>query len=67
MCGAAYSGRRDANENKIAIFIAAAGLSLLAFEQTDAREAADIRAHLRRVATPLGPHDVLIAAPARHW
>ena len=40
-------------------------LTLLPFEEADAREAADIRAHLRRLATPIGPYDVLIAAQAR--
>jgi tRNA(fMet)-specific endonuclease VapC len=65
MCGAAYSERREANEDKIALFIVAGRLTLLPFEEADAREAADIRAHLRRLATPIGPYDVLIAAQAR--
>ena len=38
---------------------------MLPFEAADAREAADIRAHLKRTATPIGPFDVLIAAQAR--
>lgn len=65
MYGAAHSARRKANEDKIALFIASGGLTLLPFEEADAREAADIRAHLRRLATPIGPYDVLIAAQAR--
>jgi tRNA(fMet)-specific endonuclease VapC len=65
MYGAAASERRKANEDKIALFIASGGLAILPFEEADAREAADIRAHLRRVATPIGPFDVLIAAQAR--
>ncbi len=65
MDGAARSERRKANEDKIALFIASGGLTLLPFEEADAREAADIRAHLRRLATPIGPYDVLIAAQAR--
>lgn len=65
MYGAAYSERRKANEEKIALFIAAGGLTLLPFEEADAREAADIRAHLRRLATPIGPYDLLIAGQAR--
>ncbi len=65
MYGAAASERREANENKIAIFIASARLSLLPFEAEDAREAADIRAHLKRAGAPVGPYDVLIAAQAR--
>ena len=31
-------------------------LTLLPFEEADSREAADIRAHLRRLATPIGPY-----------
>jgi tRNA(fMet)-specific endonuclease VapC len=65
MYGAAHSERRGANENKIALFIASGGLTLLPFEQADAREVADIRAHLRRQATPIGPYDALIAGQAR--
>ena len=34
------------------------------FDEADASEAADIRAHLRRRGTPIGPFDVLIAAQA---
>ena len=65
MHGAAHSQRRGANENKIALFIASGGLEILPFEQADARDAADIRAYLRRKATPIGPYDVLIAGQAR--
>jgi len=65
MQGAAASKRRKANENKIALFIASGGIALLPFEAADAVEAADIRAHLKRAAKPIGPYDVLIAAQAR--
>jgi tRNA(fMet)-specific endonuclease VapC len=65
MYGAAHSERRRANEEKIALFVASGGLRLLAFEEPDAREAADIRAHLRRQGTPIGPYDLLIAGQAR--
>lgn len=65
MYGAAASERRKANEDKIALFVASGGLSLLPFAAGDADEAADIRAHLKRAATPIGPYDVLIAAQAR--
>jgi tRNA(fMet)-specific endonuclease VapC len=65
MYGAAASERRKANQDKIAIFIASGRLSLLPFEAEDAREAADIRAHLKRTGAPIGPYDVLIAAQAR--
>jgi len=65
MYGAANSDGRQANEEKIALFIAAGGLTLLPFEEADAREAAEIRAQLCRKATPIGPYDVLIAGHAR--
>ncbi len=65
MYGAAHSERRQANESKIALFIASGGLKLLDFEEADAREAADIRAHLRELGKPIGPYDVLIAGHAR--
>lgn len=65
MYGAAASRRRKANEDKIALFIAAGDIALLPFEAADVHEAADIRAHLKRAARPIGPYDVLIAAQAR--
>jgi tRNA(fMet)-specific endonuclease VapC len=65
MYGAAASARRRENEEKIAVFIASGGLTLLPFEEQDARQAADIRAYLRKLGAPIGPYDVLIAAQAR--
>jgi tRNA(fMet)-specific endonuclease VapC len=65
MYGAANSERRQANEDKIALFIAAGRLELAPFKAQDAREAAEIRAFLRRQGTPIDPYDVLIAAQAR--
>lgn len=65
MYGAAASARRRENEEKIAVFIASGGLTLLPFEEPDARAAADIRAYLRKLGAPIGPYDVLIAAQAR--
>ena len=65
MFGAANSAHRQANEDKVAIFIAAGTIALSAFAEADARESADIRAHLKRLGTPIGPYDVLIAAQAR--
>ena len=59
----AAQGRQT--ESEIALFIVAGRLTLLPFEEADAREAADIRAHLRRLARPIGHYDVLIAAQAR--
>ncbi len=65
MYGAARSERREANEEKIALFVASAGIDLVAFDEADAAEAADIRAYLRRIGAPIGPYDVLIAGQAR--
>lgn len=65
MYGAAASERRKENEDKIALFIAGGGFVLLPFDEADAREAAMIRAHLRRLGTPIGPYDTFIAAQAR--
>jgi tRNA(fMet)-specific endonuclease VapC len=65
MYGAAASARRRANEDGVALFIASSTIALLPFEEADAREAADIRAQLRRIGAPIGPYDVLIAAQAR--
>jgi tRNA(fMet)-specific endonuclease VapC len=63
--GAAASERRRQNEEKLALFIASGGIELLAFDEDDAREAGDIRARFRRIGTPIGPYDLLIAAQAR--
>jgi tRNA(fMet)-specific endonuclease VapC len=64
MYGAAHSARRQANEDKIALFVAGARIALLPFAESDAAMAAHIRAHLRHSAAPIGPYDVLIAAQA---
>lgn len=65
MYGAAASKRRKDNEDKVALFIASGDIALLPFDSADAVEAADIRAHLKRTAKPIGPYDLLIAAQAR--
>jgi tRNA(fMet)-specific endonuclease VapC len=41
------------------------GIEVLPFEPEDAAHAGDIRAHLERQGTPIGPYDILIAAQAR--
>lgn len=65
MYGAAVSARRSANENKIAVFLAMGRAVLFPFEDEDARQASDIRAHLKQLGLPIGPYDLLIAAQAR--
>jgi tRNA(fMet)-specific endonuclease VapC len=58
------SDRRARNEERLAVFLSAP-IAILPFDAEDAREAGDIRAHLARAGTPIGPYDVLIAAQAR--
>ena len=38
---------------------------VLEFDQEDARQAGEVRAHLASKGTPIGPYDVLIAGQAR--
>jgi tRNA(fMet)-specific endonuclease VapC len=65
MYGAANSARKQENQEKVSVFVAAGSFILLDLAEQDAREAADIRAHLKRQGQPIGPYDVLIAAQAR--
>lgn len=65
MYGAANSARKQENQEKVSVFVAAGNFILLDLAEQDAREAADIRAHLKRQGEPIGPYDVLIAAQAR--
>ena len=62
--GIANSARPDANRAILDTFLHAP-IETPSFDNEDAIEAADIRAHLRRQGTPIGPYDVLIAAQAR--
>jgi len=64
MLGAAASERRKGNEEKIAVLVAS-GIEILPFDVDDAGHAGDNRAHLKRIGTPIGPYDALIAAQAR--
>jgi tRNA(fMet)-specific endonuclease VapC len=62
--GVAKSDRRSANEERLAVFLTAP-IAILPFDADDAREAGEIRAHLSKEGTPIGPYDLLIAAQAR--
>jgi tRNA(fMet)-specific endonuclease VapC len=62
--GVSKSAQSGPNEARILRFMAGP-VSILHFDENDAREAGDIRAHLERRGTPIGPYDVLIAAQAR--
>jgi len=61
----ANSARREANVQKLEAFVAGANLAILTFDQHDAAESGDIRAHLKQLGVPIGPYDVLIAVAAR--
>ncbi|MEQ1866463.1 MAG: type II toxin-antitoxin system VapC family toxin [Micropepsaceae bacterium] len=58
------SGRVRENRKRLAIFFNAP-VEVLPFDVHDAREAGEIRAHLKRADTPIGAYDLLIAAQAR--
>jgi tRNA(fMet)-specific endonuclease VapC len=62
--GAGRSGQRKSNLQKINDFLSGP-VQVLNFDLEDAQEAADIRMALRRLGTPIGPYDVLIAGQAR--
>jgi tRNA(fMet)-specific endonuclease VapC len=62
--GVAKSGRKDWNAARLTDFLAGP-IDVLGFEADDSREAAFIRVGLEQRGTPIGPHDLLIAAQAR--
>ena len=62
--GVAKSDRRQKARTLLDEFLSA-GFDHPAFDVEDAREAADIRAFLEEMGTPIGPFDYLIAAQAR--
>ena len=61
--GVANSARREANARRIALLLDAVP-DVLAFDQSDARTAAEIRAGLESHGRPIGPYDILIAGQA---
>ena len=62
--GVEKSARKEANQKKLAGLVSSP-MQIIHFDSTDAEEAADVRAYLRREGTPIGPYDILIAAQAR--
>ena len=62
--GAEKSVRRAHNIRKIQELVASP-VHVLNFDEADAAEAGEIRSHLGRAGTPIGPYDLLIAAQAR--
>jgi tRNA(fMet)-specific endonuclease VapC len=64
--GVAKSARRPANTQQLAAFFAG-WVSLLPFEEEDARFAGEIRAAMDAIGRPVGVYDLLIAGQAlRH-
>jgi len=59
--GAFKSQRVDTNVARVD----ALQFPVLEFDQEDARQAGEIRAHLRSKGMPIGPYDVLIAGQAK--
>ena len=62
--GIAKSDRREKSRISLERFLLAP-LTIVDFDADDAAEAAEIRAHLEKRGTPIGPYDILIAAQAR--
>jgi len=64
--GGAKSARQEANAKLLATFFAGP-LSMLAFEEEDAKIAGKLRAEIEAAGKPIGAYDLLIAAQAmRH-
>lgn len=61
--GVAKSARRERNTERLQMFMAGP-LEVLAFDEADARAAAEVRAELERSGTPIGAYDALIAGQA---
>ncbi len=63
LLGAALSSRPDHHKGEVYELIRR--LVVLDFDEAAAAHAAEIRAHLQRLGTPIGVYDTLIAAHAR--
>ncbi len=63
--GVAKSAREEFNTKRLRTFLAGP-ISVLAFEEEDARAAGSIRAALEVSGKPIGAYDVLIAGQALH-
>lgn len=60
--GVAASAARDKNHRTLDRFVTP--LDILPFDDTAARHYGEVRAHLKRSGTPIGPNDMFIAAHA---
>ncbi|MGE0120781.1 MAG: type II toxin-antitoxin system VapC family toxin [Dongiaceae bacterium] len=59
--GVARSARRRENAERLKVFLSG-NIEVIPFEEEDAAIAGDLRAALEWQGTPIGPHDLLIAA-----
>jgi tRNA(fMet)-specific endonuclease VapC len=61
--GVARSQRRRENAERLRVFLSG-NIDVAPFDEEDAVAAGDLRAALETAGTPIGPHDLLIAAQA---
>ena len=61
--GVEKSEQREANTNRLQTFLAGP-ITLMSFEEEDAKSAGTIRATLEKVGRPIGAYDLLIAGQA---
>ena len=60
-----YGGFKSRRVEKNVAHVDALQFPVVEFDQEDARQAGEIRAHLALKGTPIGPYDVLIAGQAK--
>lgn len=64
--GVAKSGQQESNSGRLETFLAGP-ISLISFDEEDARAAGKIRAAVEKIGRPIGAYDLLIAGQAiRH-
>ena len=61
--GVARSERRSENAERLRVFLSA-DISVLPFDEEDAKTAGDLRASLETAGRPIGPYDLLVATQA---
>ena len=61
--GVARSTRRQENAERLRVFLSGT-VTVVAFDDADARAAGELRATLEAAGIPIGPYDLLIAAQA---
>ncbi len=59
-----YGTYKSVRSQESLVRVEGLAFAVLAFDQEDAQAAGELRAHLSRTGTPIGPYDVLIAGQA---